>query len=194
MKSAILFGLLASLTIGLSGCGDFGGFGNPDQRNTLIDDANLDNAEAAPVTPVLGIPTTGTVTYDGVITANTTGAHVGSLYADLSMGVNFTSHAITGAITNVDLVNDTTGNVVQDLGGTLTLTGTQTLGGVVATATGNLTGTGPVTGVGTAAFVLAGTVRSDVTVADTVYGSMAGGVGGGFTLNLSQGEFFGTTN
>ena len=198
MKSAVLFGLLASLTIGLSGCDDFGGFGNLDQRNTLIDDANLDNAEAAPVTPLAAIPTTGTVTYDGVVAASTTGAYVGSLYADMSMDVDFAGGAITGSITNVDLVDDATGNVVQGLTGTLALTGDQTdtpAGGIVgATATGNLTGAGVVTGTTTAVLVFAGSVRSDVTPADTVYGTMSGGMAGGFALDLSQGKFFGTTN
>lgn len=192
MTNTFLTGLFACAALGLSGCDQFDGFGNPTLRDTSQDNINLANAEAAPITPVLGIPTTGLVTYDGVIAANTTGAHVGSLYADLSMGVDFGSNVITGSITNVDLVNDTTGNVVQDLAGSLTLAGTQTLGGVVATATGSLTGTGPVTGVGTAAFVLAGTVRSDVTAADTVFGTMDGTVGGGFALDLSAGEFYGT--
>ena len=77
------------------------------------------------------------------------------------------------------------------------MTGTQsdTLAGatVGATATGTLAGAGTVTGVSNAALVLAGTVRSDVTTADTVYGAMTGGVAGGFNLNLSNGEFYGTT-
>lgn len=136
------------------------------------------------------------MTYDGVVTASTSGAYVGSLYADLSMDVDFAGGAITGSIINVDLVDDAAGDVVQDLTGTLVLDGdqTDTLARAIvgATATGNLTGAGVVTGTTTAVLVLAGSVRSDVTDADTVYGTMSGGMAGSFNLSLSGGQFYGT--
>jgi hypothetical protein len=194
MKNAFSFALLASVGLGLSACTEDPFEGIPIvERDTKVDNANTLNAQNSPLTPLAGIPSTGSVTYDGVVSANATGDFAGSLYADMSMNVNFANHAVTGTITQVDLYDDFAGKVVETLSGTLTLAGTQTLGGVAGTATGTLTGVGTVTGVGTAALALAGTVRSDTTTADTVYGSMTGGVTGGIDLNLANGEFYGTT-
>lgn len=193
MKKTLSVTALVASALVLSGC-------SPEDvllarsRGVTEDNLALAAAELAPVTSVGSLPS-GSVRYDGVVAASTSGAYVGSLYADITMNVDFAGGGITGTIANADLVDDNTGNVVQNLTGSLALTGNEAAGGIAMSASGSLTGLpgGQVSGVSNAALVLAGTVRSDVTTADTVYGTMTGGVAGGFDLNLSQGEFYGTT-
>ena len=189
MRNAFVPCLLAIVVSSLSGCDEYL---LERLRDPSVDNVNLANAAAAPATPVGSLPT-GSVTYDGVVAASTAGDFVGSLYADMSMNVNFGSGGITGTIDNADLVDDFTGDVVQNLSGSLTMTGTENNGFVSANATGALIGTGGlVTGTSTVGLALLGNVRTDVAAGDTVYGVMTGGVTGDFDLTLSAGEFYGS--
>ena len=181
----------------LANCNDNQTIGlGPLPRNTTGDNLALAAAAAAPVTPFGSLPASGSATYNGVLAGSVSGAYVGSLYADLAMKVDFGTGAISGQVSHADLVDDNTGNVVQNLDGTLAVTGGQAGGVVTAAAVGVLaaTSSGAVSGTGTATFDLLGTVRSDTGVADTVYGTVNGGVTGGIGLALSAGEFSGTTN
>lgn len=164
------------------------------QRNTSKANVELAQAFAAPVTPVLSVPTIGSATYNGVMAANVDGSYTGSLYADLSMTVDFAATSVTGKITNADLIDDF-GVTVENMDGTLAITGGQSGGGIAASANGTLTGTnGPVVGAGVANFALLGTVRTNTTTADTVSGTVTGGVTGNYGLTLSNGEFSGSTH
>ena len=165
-------------------------------RGVTEDNLALANAAAASPTPLASLPAGGSASYDGVVAASVSGDYVGSLYADLAMNIDFASGSITGQVTNADLVDDDTGEVVQNLDGTLTVTGGQAGGVVSAVATGVLvaTSSGPVSGSGTANLGLLGDIRTDTSSADTVYGTATGSVTGDLDLGLSDGEFYGTTN
>jgi hypothetical protein len=169
---------------------------NPFARDTTNDNLALAAAAAAPVTPPLSVPTAGSATYDGVVAASVSGDYIGSLYADLAMTVDFGTGTVSGQVSHADLVDDNTGSVVQNLDGTLTVVGGQAGGVVTATASGVLaaTSSGPLSGTGTANLGLSGDVRSDTSTADTVYGTATGAISGGIDLDLSNGEFYGTTN
>jgi len=175
----------------LAGCTGSGLFDTT--RDTKIDNANLVLAEAAPLTPILSVPNSGSATYNGVMAASVSGAFTGSFYADLSMNLDFASNTVSGQITHADLIDDL-GNTAQTLDGTLIVTGSQAGGGIAAAATGTLTGTsGPVIGAGVANFALLGTVRDDISTADTVYGSVTGAITGNYDMSFADGEFYGTT-
>jgi len=104
--------------------------------------------------------------------------------------VDFAAFDVTGMVGNVDLIDDATGDVVQDLRGTPALNGTADQGAIAGQVTGTLTGVGSVTGVSTASFILGGTTRTGTTPGDTIYGPVIGNTFGGFNLALSNGEFY----
>jgi hypothetical protein len=187
-----LFAALAAL-IPLANC-DAGTVQLLRDRGVTEDNLALADASAVDTTPPGSVPTSGSASYDGVVAASITGDYVGSLYADLSMSVNFATNSVSGQIDRVDLVDDFTGDVIQNLDGSLTLVGGEAGGVVTATATGVLIAatSGPVSGTGTAVFGLLGSMGSDAATADTVYGSATGAITGGIDLTLSNGEFYGT--
>lgn len=170
-------------------------FGDIDLLNPTNINIGLANAESATATPVGSLPSgaSGSVSYDGAIAAATSGDYDGTLYAAMSMDVDFAGGGITGTVSNAVLFNDTTSKIDQNLSGTLTLTGNEALGGVAMTATGTLTGVGAVSGAGTVGLVMTGNVRTDLATADTVYGTFADTTISGLGLDLTQGEFYGTT-
>lgn len=165
----------------------------PISRDTSDDNLALAAAAAAPVTPPADLPGIGSAAYEGVLAANVSGDYDGSLYADLAVAVDFGAGTVTGEVTNVDLIGFF-GMTDQNLDGTLAVVGTEAGGVIAANATGNLTGgTGNgVTGTAAADFDLDGNVRSADNPADTLYGTVTGGIAGDFGLTLSDGEFAAT--
>lgn len=183
--------VVASCTVLLSACArpeEEDVFPDTD-RSTTDDNLALANAAIQPLTPVASLPG-GSVNYSGVLAASVTGDYTGSLYADLDMTVDFAAFDVTGMVGNVDLIDDATGDVVQDLRGTPALNGTADQGAIAGQVTGTLTGVGSVTGVSTASFILGGTTRTGTTPGDTIYGPVIGNTFGGFNLALSNGEFY----
>jgi hypothetical protein len=196
MRNQHLSGLVIVAFVALSGCEE----SDIEQIRDQIRDPTNDNlvlaaAAAAPVTPVAALPTSGSANYDGVLAGTVAGDFVGSMYANLAMSIDFGSGDVTGEVSNADLLDDF-GNIVQNLDGTLDVDGENADGVVTAQATGTLSGAsgGLVSGSTVADFDLSGTVRTDVTDADTVYGTVTGGTVGDFDLDLSNGEFSGTTD
>ena len=192
MSIATRLMLLGGLGLVLAGCDGFA-FDEAPSRDIAANEELFVLGAAADITLPIALPT-GFVTYEGVVAGDTAGSFSGRLYADMTMNVDFAGGDITGSIDNVDLVNDATGDIVQELTGALALSGTESEilpGTLGATATGQLSGLGVVNGTTTAALALAGAVRTDNTAADTVYGSVAGGMAGAFNLSLSAGEFYG---
>jgi hypothetical protein len=186
---ALLATLIASTLV--AGCSSLV---DPVQRDTAAVSADLAATSALPVTAVLSVPTSGTAAYSGAMAADVSGDYTGSMYGDLAMNVDFASGDVTGQISHVDLV-DQSGYTVENMDGTLAIAGSQVAGIVATAATGTLTGlSGPVVGAGVANFALGGTLRDDTGTADAVYGSVTGNVTGNYTLDLANGQFYGTTH
>jgi hypothetical protein len=193
LKELVVIGIVCS---GLVGCAAVEAeLGDIDLLNPTNINIGLANAESATATPMGSLPsgTSGSVTYEGAVAAATSGAYDGTLYAAMSMNVDFAGGGITGTVSDAFLYNDLTAQTDETLSGTLTLAGNEVAGGIVATASGNLTGVGVVTGTGPTVLVMAGNVRTDAAAADTVYGTIADTTMGGLGINLTLGEFYGTT-
>ncbi|WP_341368331.1 hypothetical protein [Yoonia sp. BS5-3] len=160
-----------------------------------VDDA-FDEAtriSALPQTAIADLPT-GSVTYNGQIGANVSGDAQGSILADMTMIVGFSSNDIDGNVSNINLINPD-GTPDQLLTGTLQMSGIESNGDLDATASGT------VQGVDNSGFVvnsdmnivLDGAVYDDTGQGDAVYGSAEGAANGDFLLDI-DGVFFGTSN
>ncbi len=148
------------------------------------------DAAALPVTPSSQIPT-GTVTYDGQIGADLTGDSLGSVLADMTMRVDFQNNRIGGRVDNINLI-DQDGTPDQLLDGSLEIAGFENNGDLDAGASGQVTAVGSS---GTALDAdmnldLDGTVRTDRSRGDTVYGGVTGDARGDFNLDI-DGVFYG---
>lgn len=163
-----------------------------------ITTADVDRAyvEAArisrlPVTDVINVPT-GTVTYDGQIGVDVSGDAAGSILADMTMIVGFDTDAITGNVTNINLI-DPNGVPDQRMGGSLDIDGIETNGQIAAVATGQVSAV-DIYGESVTADMdidLTGAVVDDQSNGDAIFGSATGSAEGDFYLYM-DGVFFGT--
>ncbi len=149
-----------------------------------------EDAAALPVTPVSRIPT-GFVTYDGKIGADVTGDSLGSVLADMTMRVDFQDNRIGGRVDNINLI-DQNGEPDQRLLGSLEIAGFENNGNLDAGASGQVTAVGTNNNQLDAQMNLDldGTVRSDRSHGDTVYGGVTGDARGDFNLDV-DGVFYG---
>lgn len=144
-----------------------------------------------PQTSLAELPT-GSVTYEGQIGADVRGDANGSILADMTMVVGFSSNGIDGSVTNINLINPD-GSPDQLLEGTLDISGFEDDGHLDASARGEVTGV-DVDGFEVDSYMdlnLDGTVRDDVINGDAVFGDVTGTARGDFDLNV-DGVFFGT--
>lgn len=159
-------------------------------------DQAFDEAERISLLPETSgsdIPT-GMVSYDGQIGADVQGDAVGSILADMTMIVGFSSNDITGNVTNMNLI-DLDGTPNQQLTGTLQISGIESNGSLDAAAAGEITGV-DVDGFEVDSqmnLVLEGAVYDDSGTADAVFGSAEGEANGDFYLDV-DGVFFGTAD
>ncbi|MDX8354146.1 hypothetical protein [Cognatiyoonia sp. IB215182] len=163
-----------------------------------VSESDVDRAmeEAArisllPETSLAELPT-GTVTYDGQIGADVSGDANGSILADMTMVVGFSTNDVDGSVTNINLINPD-GSPDQLLEGTLDINGFESNGNLNAEARGEVTGV-DVDGFEVDSFMsldLDGEVRDDVINGDAVYGDVNGTARGDFDLDV-DGVFFGT--
>ena len=146
---------------------------------------------ALPATAPADIPT-GTVTYDGQIGADVRGDAQGSILADMTMIVGFDTNAISGNVSNINLV-DPAGIPTQRFSGSLAIAGIENNGDLDAIASGRVSG---VDGDGYAVDAdmnldLVGTVLDDAGQGDAIFGSATGSAAGDFYLDV-DGVFFAT--
>lgn len=134
---------------------------------------------------------TGSVTYDGQIGANVSGDANGSILADMTMIVGFSTNDIDGSVSNINLI-DPDGTPNQRLGGSLDIDGFES-GGIL-----NAEADGQITHVDGSGFVedsqmnldLDGTVHNDVINGDAIFGDAVGNASGDFDIDV-DGVFFG---
>lgn len=105
----------------------------------------FDDAQGLTATTTAAMPTTGSATYTGNM--STTSSTSDGLIGDMVMDADFSSGDVTGTISNLNLLADSTdlggdqGDVAsQLLGGQLTINGTITGASLDGTANGDLTG------------------------------------------------------
>ena len=153
-------------------------------------------AEAArmsrlPETRIFDLPT-GSATYTGQLGADVAGDLQGSILGDMAMTVGFSANRVSGAVTNINLI-DTAGQPDQLLDGSLAISGFEDQGDILAGAAGQLAGVEP----GGAAFTtdvnlaMQGSVRDDFGRGDAVFGTATGNGSGDVDLSF-DGVFFGT--
>jgi hypothetical protein len=122
------------------------------------------------------------------------GSAQGSILADMSMIVGFSSNEIAGSVTNINLI-DPNGVPNQQLGGTLLINGVENNGNLDAIAAGQITGV-DVDGFEVDSQMnlnLEGAVYDDFGQGDAVFGEVSGEANGEFDL-VVDGVFFGTSN
>lgn len=168
----------------------------PTPPTVTAGDVDRAYAEAArlstlPATNIYDLPT-GTVTYDGQIGADVRGDAQGSILADMTMIVGFDSNAITGNVTNINLI-DPAGIPDQRLDGSLAIAGFESGGDLDAMASGQISGVDADGYVVTSDMNLdlAGSVVNDQWYGDAIFGSATGTATGDFYLDV-DGVFFGS--
>jgi len=149
-----------------------------------------------PITPTAGLPS-GRVRYEGTFAGDVriNGTNRYGLLGDLGLVANFSGGRVGGRLTDINLLED--GQPNQRLGGSMRINGTIDDGVIAARAEGNLSAVSdlyPVRGDADIALTLNGNVVSLPGGLTGVYGAVTGqsSPGGGFTLAVEEGQFFGT--
>ncbi|SMX30905.1 hypothetical protein [Actibacterium lipolyticum] len=136
------------------------------------------------------IPTSGSATYNGRVSADYAGDITGSLLGDMSMTAQFDSLAISGTI---DELVASDGADVFDVGGELTIDGAFAGSDIQASATGALmlpTATGASVSSDTG-LEMFGVFLGPSGTPTAVNGAMTGGTVNGVAITLDQALFYG---
>lgn len=144
------------------------------------------------------LPVSGSTAYDGFVTGRLAGDGDGDVVGAMRMNVGFgASNAISGRISDITVLNSFD-LVDQTLGGALDITGTRAGAALVATAAGRVVAVDEsgVAGGYNMNLAMEGRLRSDVSGADSVSGTVTGsglgtGWAGGETITLQNGRFYG---
>ncbi len=137
------------------------------------------------------IPTSGAVDYSGHIGGEIDGDVTGGFVGDLTVTADFGTNAITGDVTNINLI-DEDGNPDQLLGGSLDVTGAHTGADITMTAQGSVTAVDDdgFRGSSDVDFELNGGFVDDTGTADAMYGTITGSADGDFYIGVVDADFY----